>query len=393
MSASVLLLDLDGLLVDSNAAHSQGFVEAASAAGVPIPRDRIDREIGKGTALLIGDVFGEGFDREHGDDLKEAAGQRFREIAGERSLAVFEGAERLAEAARQRGLKTALATSSTEDDLDAIFESAGVDFRERVDYVTSASAVDASKPAPDLVGVVAEHFGVPTAACVLVGDTVYDVRAARRAGAAAVGVATWVWSEADLRGEGARATYPTTAALADDLDGALAAAVPGEAAFTAATADALTNEALAEAEAAHEAGDTAIGAVIARPDGEVVARGRNRAGTGDRLRHAETEALHALMQTEHAGADDLVLVTSLEPCAMCLGAATEAGIHAVLYPLEAPPNGADGHLDPLPGRRLPLVARWTGDGDRHRARSLDALRQSAARDGGFAQRLVDAIDA
>ena len=383
---SVLLLDLDGTLVDSNAAHARAFARAAADAGIPLARDRFDRVIGKGADHVTPDVFGPAFDRAHGDAFRDATGRHFRDIAQAESFGVFEGASRLVAAARQRGLRTALATSSSEDDLDALLASAGVDVRDEVDFVTTSSDVEGSKPDPDLVAVVAEHFGVPPAACVLVGDTVYDGRAARRGGAAFVGVATWVWTEADLRGVGARATYPSTAALADDLDAALALALPGRP-LTAAGADALMAEALAQARRALDAGEAPIGAVIGRGDGTVLARGHNRSVSGDRLRHAETDALHAWL-ADGEPEDGLVMATTLEPCAMCLGAMTEAGIHATIYALEAPPNGATGALDPLPGRRQPVASAW----DRgHRAASLGLVRQGAEARGGFLQQLLDAI--
>ena len=390
MSASVLLLDLDGLLVDSNGAHARAFARTAAAFGVPVARDRFDRAIGKGADLVVPDVFGDDFERERGDDFRDALGRHFREIAASESFAVFDGAERLARAARERDVKVALATSGSQEDLDALFESAGTDFREAVDYVTTSSDVDASKPEPDLVRVVAEHFGVPAAGCVLFGDTVYDGLAAQRGGAAFVGAATWEWSEADLRGVGARAVYGSTAALADDLDGALAAAQPGEPALTAATADGLMAAALEKARAALHTGDAPIGAVIGRADGTVLAVGRNRsASADDRLRHAETDALHAWLQDHDPdGEDGLVLATTLEPCAMCLGAMTEAGIHASIYALEAPPNGAAGALDALPGRRQPLVSAWGGG---HRGASLALVAEAAEANGGFMRRLLEAI--
>ena len=386
MAASVLLLDLDGTLVDSNAAHAEAFARAAADAGVPLARDRFDREIGKGADHVVPDVFGPAFEAERGDAYRDRTGEHFREIASEQTFRVFEGAARLAQAARERGLRTALATSSSEDDLDALFESAGHDFRDDVDYVTTSSDVEDSKPDPDLVSVVAGHFGVPPAACVLVGDTVYDGRAARRGGAAFVGVATWTWDEAALSGVGARATYASTAALADDLDAALGAAAPGEAALATRAVDALFGAAVAEARRAVEAGDAPIGAVVGRADGTVVARGRNRSSTGgDPLLHAETQALHALAETSE-DRDGLVLVTTLEPCAMCLGAATEAGLHAVLFGVEAPPNGAAGCIESLPGRTVPLCAQA---GDRDLALSL--LREGA--DHAFVARLLRSLDA
>ena len=388
MSLSALLLDLDGTLTDSNGAHSESFARAAADAGYPLPRDRFDLVIGKGADHVVEDVFGPGVEAEQGDALRDAIGEAFREVAGSRTLRLFDGAEALIDAARERGLTLALATSSAESDLDALFESVGTDLRDRFDVVTTSSDVDGSKPEPDLVRVVADKLGVPPAACALVGDTVYDGEAARRGGVAFVGVATWVWDEDALRGAGARAVYASTAALVADLDAALEAAAPGRPALTHAGERALMDAALAQAREALEAGDLPIGAAIGRGDGTVVATGRNRATTeGDRLRHAETAALHALF--ERGGADEpgLVLATTLEPCSMCLGAMTEAGLHASVYALAAPPNGAAGKLLPLPGRTLPLVARGPG-----RDESLALLRRAADRDGGFAARLVAAID-
>ena len=388
MALSALLLDLDGTLTDSNGAHAEAFVRAAADAGVPLPQDRFDREIGKGADHVVPDVFGPGVEAERGDALRDAIGAAFREIAAARTLRLFDGAEGLIRAARDRGLTLALATSSAEGDLDALFESVGTDLRERFDLVTTSSDVEGSKPDPDLVRTVADQLGVPPAACALVGDTVFDAEAARRAGAAFVGVATWVWSEADLRSAGARAVYPSTAALADDLDAALDAAAPGDHVLTGEGAGRLMDAALEQARETFEAGDAPIGAAIGRGDGAVVAVGRNRAASaGDRLRHAETDALHALAAAGGLGEPGLVLATTLEPCAMCLGAMTEAGIHASVYALEAPPNGAAGRLAPLPGRTLPLVARGPG-----RTESLALLRRAAGRDGGFAERLVAAVD-
>ncbi len=387
MALAALLLDLDGTLVDSNAAHTEAFVRAADAHGFSLPRDRFDREIGKGADHLVGDVFGESVEREQGDALRDDTAEAFRQIAAATSLPLFDGAEALIAAARERGLAVALATSSSEDGLDALFESVGVDLRERFDAVTTSSDVDDSKPDPDIVGVLAEKLGVPPAACALVGDTVYDGAAARRGGAAFVGVATWVWDADALRQTGARAVYPSTSALVADLDAALAAASPGDAVLTLDTQQALMDAALEQAREAFEAGDLPVGAVIGRADGTVVAEGRNRsASAGDSLRHAETDALHRL--TASGGVEPgLILATTLEPCAMCLGAMIEAGIHTTVYALEAPPNGAVDHLDPLPGRTLPLAARGPG-----REASLRLLRQAAERDGGFAARLVGSLD-
>ncbi|HEX8298059.1 MAG TPA: HAD-IA family hydrolase [Rubricoccaceae bacterium] len=386
MALAALLLDLDGTLVDSNAAHTEAMVRAAADLGVTVPADRIDLGIGKGGDLLSPDLFGPAFEAEHGEAFRDGAGRHFAHVAAREPLQTFDGAAALIDAARVRGLRLALASSAAAEDLDATFNSTGLDLRERVDVVTTSSDAEASKPEPDLLLVAAEKLGVPPGACALVGDTVFDAEAARRAGVAFIGLATWRASEEELKAAGACATFASTVDLVAGLDSALDAASPGEHALTDDVLEALMDTALGEARAALDAGNAPIGAVVARADGSVLARSRNCSTTGqDRLRHAETEALHALGGAVEPGA---VLVTTLEPCAMCLGAAAEAGVHVVVYALEAPLNGAAGRLLPTrAGGQLPLVAC----GPKRQA-SLALVREAAAAGDGFASHLLESLD-
>ena len=227
MALSALLLDLDGMLVDANAAHAEAMRRAAAEFGIALNRDVFDAGIGKGADLLAADLFGDAFEAAHGDAWRDAAGRHFKEIIERKPLRLFDGALALVDAARERGLRLALASSSSEDDLDATFASVGTDLRERVDVATTSSDADASKPHPDILRVAADTLGVPPAACALVGDTRFDGEAARRAGVAFVGVATWRDSQADLRGASARAAFASTADLVKHLDAALGAAAPG----------------------------------------------------------------------------------------------------------------------------------------------------------------------
>jgi phosphoglycolate phosphatase-like HAD superfamily hydrolase len=83
--------------------------------------------------------------------------------------------------------------------------------------------VEESKPDPDILQAAMEKLGLPPEACALVGDTVYDGETAARAGVAFLGVTTGAWTADELLGAGAAAVYADVAALATDLDGALAA--------------------------------------------------------------------------------------------------------------------------------------------------------------------------
>jgi tRNA(adenine34) deaminase len=113
--------------------------------------------------------------------------------------------------------------------------------------------------------------------------------------------------------------------------------------------------ALDEARAALTTGDVPIGAVVIGPEGEVLARGRNaREATGDPTAHAEILALRAAAGRVRlwrlAGC---TLVVTLEPCAMCAGAAVLARVSRLVYGAADPKAGAVGSLwDLVRDRRL-----------------------------------------
>ena len=120
--------------------------------------------------------------------------------------------------------------------------------------------------------------------------------------------------------------------------------------------------ALAEARRAVEQGEVPIGAVVAI-DGEVVAARHNeREGTGDPTAHAEVLALReAASALGTSRLDGAVLVTTLEPCPMCAGAAVMARVARVVFAAEDPKAGACGTLynlgaDPRLNHNFEVVA-------------------------------------
>lgn len=218
-----IIFDLDGTLVDTNAAHVEAWRRAFAEHGYDIPADRIAPQIGKGgdqliPALLPADAAGK-----DGDALRKANGEHFVRIAGESRFRVFPGAVELIREVRRRGLTAALATSSKPNHLEATTKSCGTDFRELVDRATDADDADRSKPHPDLIAAAADKLGLPPAACVVVGDTPYDGQAAAHAGARFWGVLSsgCGFTEADLRAAGADLVFRDPADLLARLDDAL----------------------------------------------------------------------------------------------------------------------------------------------------------------------------
>jgi phosphoglycolate phosphatase-like HAD superfamily hydrolase len=98
---------------------------------------------------------------------------------------------------------------------------AALDADDAIDEVPSASDVDVSKPAPDLVQVALQKAGTSPQDAVFVGDAVWDAKACGRAGVACVGLLSGGTSEAELRGAGASRVYPGPAELLEAFPASL----------------------------------------------------------------------------------------------------------------------------------------------------------------------------
>ena len=356
MALDAFIFDLDGTLLDTNRLHAQAFERAFAEHGFRIPEDRILPEIGKGAKKLVPAMVGPSAEAEYGERLREGHSRFYAELVEQEDVRVFAHARDLLTAVRERGLKVAVATASKEEELDKVAERAGLDLHDLADAIVTDSDVEESKPEPDTVQAAVKKLGLAPTQCVMLGDTPYDAEACKKAGVVLLAVATGVHSREDLLRAGARAVYADAADVLNHLDEALETASPGPDHLGGETISLLMQAALDEARAGMKAGEVPIGSVLARFSGEIIARGHNRVkATGNAVAHAEMEALQA---AKHLGEiPDLVLVTTLEPCVMCFGAAMTAGVDTILYGLEAPPNGGVTRCQPIqtPGARMPRV--------------------------------------
>lgn len=374
---SALLLDLDGTLTDSNELHTRAVVAAFEAEGYGVRPEAVRRQMGKGLSLMAPALLGPDLPDAHLKAIEQGHTNRYLDLVTREGVPLLPGAVELVRAAKKAGLKVALATSSAEEELQATAKAAGLDLG-LFDVLTTATDVDAPKPTPEAIATACEELGVHPAETALVGDTPFDGLAARRAGSLLVGITSGYHDEADLRRAGARRVYATAEALTKDLDAALAAASPQPMALDADRLDGWMDAALAVARQNVDEGGAPIGALVVAPDGQIVARAGNRHHrTGNLADHAETVALALAGQLPQANTG-YVLVTTLEPCRMCLGAALEARFDAVVWALEAPGNGGvERTMGPdraahgaLP-RSVPFVRRtearalWTAYAEAH----------------------------
>lgn len=221
MTVRGMIFDIDGTLVDTNPAHVEAWRGAFKRLGYDIPTERIVIEIGKGGDLLVPSILGQEGETRHGEALRKAQKEEFREIAERVHFRVFPCVPELFRALRERGIKTALATSSDKKHLQTTMKSAGIDLTSLADVMVTKDDAEASKPAPDLVIVAWEKLAVAPTECAMVGDTVYDGQASQAAGVVFLAVLTGCSSASELLEAGACGVWRDTGHLYADLDRAL----------------------------------------------------------------------------------------------------------------------------------------------------------------------------
>ena len=172
------------------------------------------RAIGKGSGKLLATLLGDEDAERVGDEAKELHSRFYLETAG--LLRPFDRAPELVRTLAGRGVRVVLATSAGPDELDALRKVLDVD--DVVAGIVSGKDVEATKPDPEPVFAALETAGTPPEDTIFVGDAVWDVQAATKAGVRTVSVLSGGVGAAELADAGAVAVYDDVAALLDGLD-------------------------------------------------------------------------------------------------------------------------------------------------------------------------------
>jgi HAD superfamily hydrolase (TIGR01509 family) len=207
-AGAAVILDVDGTLVDSNHAHARAWVEAFGDHGITVAFDHVRRSIGMGGDKLMPEVS----ELEETSELGEKIAARRGEIFKSKYLPLiqpFPKVRDLLERLASDGFVLAVASSAKEDELDPLLDRAGV--KDLISTSTSSDDAENSKPDPDIVVAAVKQSGCPKDRAIMIGDTPYDVAAARRAGIEIIGVECGGWRREALLG--ARAVYRDPAHL------------------------------------------------------------------------------------------------------------------------------------------------------------------------------------
>jgi HAD superfamily hydrolase (TIGR01509 family) len=211
-----MLFDLDGTLIDSVYQHVLAWHETLEAAGIGLSVWRIHRRIG-----MSGGLFIKALEREVGRAVGEEEAGRLRAAHAEAyirrlpDVKPLPGARELLSALSSMGVPWAIATSGSDKTARPALALLGVPAdaplitRDQVAY---------AKPNPDLFLAAADRLGVSPRESFVVGDSIWDLLAAQRAGALGVGVLSGGYGREELERAGAYRVYEDPAALLGHLD-------------------------------------------------------------------------------------------------------------------------------------------------------------------------------
>jgi HAD superfamily hydrolase (TIGR01509 family) len=216
MQRTVFVFDLDGTLVDSVYQHVLAWREAMEDAGIELSVWRIHRRMGMSGGLFVGALLreiGRPVDAELVARLQQAHAKAYRRRAGQ--VRLLPGSRELLAHLTAAGVPWAVATSglrtAAEPTLELLEVPASVP-------VVTRDQVERAKPDPDLFLAAAERLGADVADAVVVGDSVWDLLAARRARALGIGLLSGGYGREELERAGAYRVYEDPADLLLHLD-------------------------------------------------------------------------------------------------------------------------------------------------------------------------------
>jgi len=210
-----LFFDVDGTLVDSNEQHVTAWHDAFAEHGFHVERDEIRGQIGKGADMLVPALLPDA-----SDDVREALSARQGELFKGKHLDTvkpFPQAAALVRHVHDSGRRVVLASSADAKEVEQYIARLGI--KDALDAMTTIDDAESSKPAGDIfAAALAKVAPLNPDEVIVIGDTPYDVEAAKKCGIRTVAVRSGGFADDVLRGSGAIALYDDVADLLAHFD-------------------------------------------------------------------------------------------------------------------------------------------------------------------------------
>jgi HAD superfamily hydrolase (TIGR01509 family) len=204
-----VLFDIDGTLIDDNYLHVVAWWQAFRAHDHDVSMRDVHARIGMGSHNLVKELLG------HEDKAVVKAHSHFYGPSLE-CLRRFPGARELLHDCKGQGLAVVLATSADPNEVEMLTKALDAD--DALDAVTGAADAGAAKPDPQILFAAMKKADLQPENCVMVGDTVWDIEASKRAGLPCIAVLSGGIGRDELTEAGAAAIYRDVAELRAGLD-------------------------------------------------------------------------------------------------------------------------------------------------------------------------------
>lgn len=211
-----VIFDVDGTLIDTVDFHAEAWQKAFSEFGREVDFLSIRNQIGKGGDQLLPVFFTKEELEKFGKDLEKRRGEIFKDEYLHR-IKPFPKVRELFQRILEDGKKIALGSSAPEDELEVFKQIAHID--DLIKAETSTDDAEKSKPEPDIFRAALKKLGDISAENVMViGDTPYDVQAAKKINLQTMGVLCGGFPEKGLREAGCIAIYKDPADLLEKYE-------------------------------------------------------------------------------------------------------------------------------------------------------------------------------
>jgi len=215
--APACLFDLDGTLVDSVYQHVLAWREALERGGIQLAVWRIHRRIGMSGGLFVSALSretGSHLDKEQAANIQRWHAEAYARLADQ--VRPLPGAREVLAYLTEQRVPWAIATSGHSKSAGLAVKMLGVDPKRAV--VVTRDQVRYAKPDPDLFLAAARKLGVEMSGSIIIGDSVWDLLAARRASGLGVGLLSGGYGQDELERAGAYRVYQDPADLLHHLD-------------------------------------------------------------------------------------------------------------------------------------------------------------------------------
>jgi HAD superfamily hydrolase (TIGR01509 family) len=178
-----IIFDLDGTLIDSIPAHLHAYQELAiSEFGIQLDQEKILEHFGKKSRDIITALFP--LSEKNIDILVEKKQRLYRQSFNRVKL--LPGTKKVLRTAKERSIKCALGTSSSKKNVEITLKEFGLEF----DIIIAGEDIERGKPHPATFLKIAQRLDISSDDCFVIGDAIYDIIAAKKAGMLAIGVLT-----------------------------------------------------------------------------------------------------------------------------------------------------------------------------------------------------------